>query len=390
MEMIPEPFSTGPLRGEAPGREEKETILMKDRSCLHFRAQAWPAKSWAAAGGHLRSWLGMKGRLLGLLLALTLVSCEKLLIEPNPANQPTENFDLLWRDLDQKYAYFELKRIDWDSVYTAFRPLVRDDMSDRELFKVMSDMLFLLRDGHTNLVSKFDVSRNWDWFLDHPQNFNFSLIERNYLGREHQIARPFRTTVIDSVGYIYYGSFMSMIEEETLDMLIDQYSDLKGIIIDVRSNGGGSIAMVDVLVSRFLKEKTLVGYSKYKNGPDHDDFTRPFAKHLEPKGKKQFTKPVVVLANRSTYSAANEFVSFMSHLPHVTLIGDTSGGGGGAPYSGELMNGWSYRFSSTQFFNASMEHIEEGVEPDIEVDIRPEDAAQGKDTILETALDLLR
>ena len=346
------------------------------------------ARCSLVAAGKLKSWL-KAGKILWLLVPMLFSSCEKLLIEPNPANHPAQNFDLLWRSLDEKYAYFPLKRIDWDSVYTVYRPRVRDDMSDRELFEVMADMLYTLRDGHVNLTSKFDVSRNWDWFLDHPQNFNFSVIERNYLGREHQIARPFRTTVIDSVGYIYYGSFLSLLDEEGLDQLMKQYAGLKGIIIDVRNNGGGSIAMVDVLTSRFLQEKTLVGYSKYKNGPGHRDFTRPFAKYLEPGGEQQFMKPVAVLTNRSVYSAANEFVSFMSHLPHVTLIGDTSGGGGGAPYSGELMNGWTFRFSSTQFFNADMQHIEEGVEPDIKVDISQADAARGKDTILETALELL-
>jgi hypothetical protein len=365
--------------------------FMKRKRISVLPSFRWPFPgTGGAATDNQRSWLWAKGLLAGLLAVWTLTSCEKLLIEPNPANSPVQNFDLLWRSLDEKYAYFPLKRIDWDSVYTAFRPRVHNDMTDRELFKVMSDMLYLLRDGHTNLVSKFDVSRNWDWFLDYPQNFNFSVVERNYLGREHQIARPFRTAVIDSVGYIYYGSFLSVIDEQALDLLMEQYAGLKGIIIDVRSNGGGAIAMVDVLTARFVGEKTLVGYSRYKNGPGHNDFTEAYAKHIEPKGKHPFTKPVVVLTNRSVYSAANEFVSFMSHLPHVTLVGDTSGGGGGAPYSGELMNGWTYRFSSTQFFNADMEHIEEGVAPDIKVDIRPEDAAQGKDTILETALELLR
>jgi hypothetical protein len=351
----------------------------------------WPNPGTAeAAAGPRKGRNRVKALLLGVLGLFCLSSCEQLLIEPNPRNTPEENFDLLWREMDQKYAYFPLKRIDWDSVYREFRPRVRPDMSDRELFTVMSDMLFLLRDGHTNLVSKFDVSRNWDWFLDYPQNFNFSLIERNYLGRDHQIARPFRTTVIDSVGYIYYGSFMSIIDGAALDLLIEQYSGLKGIIIDVRNNGGGAIVMVDVLTSRFLAEKTLVGYARYKSGPGHNDFTEYFPKHIEPGGKQQFTKPVVVLTNRSVYSAANEFVAFMSALPNVTLVGDVSGGGGGAPYSGELMNGWTYRFSATQFFNAEQQHIEGGVVPDVKVDIRPEDAAQGRDTILETALELLR
>jgi hypothetical protein len=370
---------------------------IRKKNLSHMKNKDNPAACQRAVAGKMSGernapsfGLRLNGLLLGLLLLLSLSACERLLIEPNPANAPVQNFDLLWREVDQKYAYFDLKRIHWDSVYAEFRPRVHNEMTQRELFGVMADMLFLLRDGHVNLMSRFDVARNWEWFLDHPQNFNFSLIERNYLGRDHQIARPFRTTVIDSVAYIYYGSFLSIISETTLDLLIEQYAGLKGLIIDVRNNGGGSIAMVDVLASRFAGERRLVGYSRYKDGPGHNDFTRFYPRYLDPEEKKQFAMPVVVLTNRSVYSAANDFVSTMSQLPQVTLVGDTSGGGGGAPYSGELMNGWSYRFSSTQLFNGALEHIEDGVPPDIKVDMKPEDALQGRDTILETALELLR
>jgi hypothetical protein len=292
--------------------------------------------------------------------------------------------------VDERYSYFSYKNIDWKAVYNQYRPKVQEGMRDEDLFNVMADMLYELRDGHVNLSSNFNVSRNWDWYLDYPQNFNQTVLERSYLGRDYQIAGPFRTTVIDSVGYIYYGSFMYDIPSDVIDGLIERYSGMRGIIIDIRNNGGGSIAYVDTLASRFTDKRTLVGYTKYKNGPGHENFTQPFAKNLEPKGKKQFTKPVVVLTNRSVYSAANEFASFMAHLPNVTLIGDVTGGGGGAPFSGELANGWRVRFSSTQMLTAGMEHIEHGVQPDIKIDMDPADEAQGKDTILDTALGFFR
>ena len=62
--------------------------------------------------------------------------------------------------MDQKYTFFDVKNINWDSVREVYRPMVNDDMSDEELFKVCADMLNTLRDGHTNLFSSFDVSRN--------------------------------------------------------------------------------------------------------------------------------------------------------------------------------------------------------------------------------------
>ncbi len=328
-------------------------------------------------------------RLVFILVSIALLGsgCESFFIEPNPANTPVNNFNLLWNEANHKYSYFTYKNIDWDSVYQVYRPQVREEMSDEELFEVLANMLHVLRDGHVNLVSSFNVSRNWDWYLNFPQNFNFTLLERNYLGRDYRIAGPFRTQVIDSVGYIYYSSFMGTFTDQELDDLLRRYENLKGIIFDIRDNGGGSIALVNSIASRFTNEKVLTGYSRYKQGRGHDDFTRPFPNYLEPAGYF-YPKPVAVLINRSVYSAANDFASTMSHLPQVTLVGDQSGGGGGAPYSSELPNGWQVRFSTTQLLNAAQQHIEGGVAPDVKVDMLPADEAKGIDTILETALSL--
>ena len=123
----------------------------------------------------------MNKRVIQLVVFVMLVttSCEKVLLKKDPSNDPVTNFDLLWKTLDKQYAFFTYKHIDWNNVYQTYRPLVTNDMTDKALFKVMSDMLYLLKDGHTNLVSPFDVSHNWGWYLSSPSNFDFDIIERN-------------------------------------------------------------------------------------------------------------------------------------------------------------------------------------------------------------------
>lgn len=322
-----------------------------------------------------------------LYLAGMLTSCEQAIIEPDPADNPVSNFELLWKTVDEKYSFFSYKDISWKEVYARYRPQVNNSMSEEALFNVMASMLYELRDGHVNLQSDFDISRNWDWFMDYLPNYNANIIERNYLGKDYQIVPPFATKEINSVGYIRYASFMSSIDEETLEKLLGRYKSMKGIIIDIRDNGGGLIAGAELLASKLAQkkeDKILVGYQRYKEGPGHDDFTKAFPVHIETEGS--FDVPVVVLTNRSVYSAANRFVSFMSVLPNVTIIGDKTGGGGGAPYSGELYNGWKFNFSSTQLLDINQEQIEHGIDPDIKVDMLPQDEVQGRDTILETAL----
>ena len=122
-------------------------------------------------------------------------------------------------------------------------------------------MLNELKDGHTNLISTFNMSRYWDWYLDYPDNFD-SDIQENYLGRNYSIAGGLKyTTLIDGqIGYIYYGSFSSSAGESGLDHIFYQFKDCKGLICDIRDNGGGMLSNADRIASRFLEEKILTGY----------------------------------------------------------------------------------------------------------------------------------
>lgn len=329
------------------------------------------------------------GLIISLLFAVS--SCEQLLIEKDPANTPTNNFELLWKEVNQRYTFFEYKKIDWNAIYQKYRPQIKDSMTERELFSVMAAMMNELRDGHTNLQSDFDVSRSWDWYLDYPANFNANIIERNYLGKNYEIAGPFKNRLLpNDMAYIQYESFMGISDAEQLGKLIQKYQSVKSIIIDIRDNTGGALAMVDVIAQFFVPQDFTVGYERYKKSAKSGDFTDYFAYQIKKHESISYKGKVVLLTNRKVYSAANWFASVMSELPNVTLIGDQTGGGGGAPFSGELMNGWKYRFSGTQLVNLKKEQIESGVVPDIKVDMKKEDEAAGKDTILETAIAYLK
>jgi hypothetical protein len=327
-----------------------------------------------------------------ITLILVLAGCEKALIQPDPANSTVENFDLLWKVMDEKYAYFTYKNIDWNALKSKYRPQATKAKSAQELFRVVSDMLYELKDGHVNLFSSFDISRNWEWYLDYPANFNYTLIERNYLSSKYQFTSSFVADTLKRgskrIGYIYYDSFQRTISGSTIDDVLKRYKTLDGLIIDVRDNGGGSLGTADFFIRHFLKEKTLLGYTRYKSGPGHDDFTDYYPIHLEPTGETFTAKKVVVLTNRKVFSAANYFVSAMSQLPQVVVVGDQTGGGGGAPITAELQVGWRVRYSATQMFNIKKEHLEPGVPPGIKVNILPTDEAAGIDTILEKAISL--
>lgn len=333
----------------------------------------------------------MKNKFLILIiLAFLTFSCEKRLFEEQPADNPVENFDELWSTLDKKYSFFNYKNTNWDSVRQAYRPRVSHGMSRLELFDVFSEMLNELKDGHVNLISTFDVSRYWGYYLNHPENFDFSLIERNYLKEEYEITGPFYNNWVDTTGYIYYGSFGSNFSESQVNYLLNKYRHANGLIIDVRNNGGGYTRLIKELASHFTTDKYLYAKDYHQNGPAHDAFAPPKEKFIEPSDGVKWLKPVIVLTNRQCYSATNSFVLAMKQLDQVIIVGDRTGGGGGIPISAELPNGWTYRFSASKKLSPANFNIEHGIPPDKKVDMNETDMLNGKDTILEYALDLLK
>jgi C-terminal processing protease CtpA/Prc len=263
-------------------------------------------------------------------------------------------------------------------------------MNQESLFLLMNEMLQTLKDGHVNLSTPFDIGRYWKWFEDYPSNYNQELVD-NLLGTDYLIASSIRYKVLeDNIGYFRYADFSAAVGETNLDYIIEKFGVCDGMIIDVRENGGGLLTNSDKIASRFLNEKTTTGYLQHKTGKGHTDFSKPTPVYLEPSTRMRFQKPVVVLINRRCFSATNDFVNAMSYCPNVILLGDKTGGGSGLPFNSELPNGWSVRFSACPTFNAQMQQIEFGIEPDVYVSLSAEDVQKGKDSLVEAARELIK
>ena len=309
------------------------------------------------------------------------------------ADTPQGNMEALWKIIDEHYCFLDYKQqeygLDWDAVHQKYKERVKGSLTRKQQFEVLCDMLGELRDGHVNLSAAHDIGRYWSWFEDYPTNFSDTLIRR-YMGTDYQIASGISYKILDdNIGYIRYESFSDPIGEGNLNEALSHMILCRGLIIDIRSNGGGMLTNAEKLAARFCQEKTLVGYYQHKTGPGLQDFSEKEARYLEPSANVRWNKPAVVLTNRRVYSAANEFAVYMKTLPNVRLVGDHTGGGAGMPFSSSLPCGWSVRFSAVPMYDAQGESAEFGIEPDYNVQQTDEDFAKGKDTLIEFARQLL-
>ena len=328
------------------------------------------------------------------LLAFVFSSCERAFMEQDEPDNPVNVFDYLWNQVDQNYTFFDVKGIDWDSVREVYRPKVYDGMSSDSLFRVCAAMLNTLRDGHTNLVSGFDVSRNDSVYykMYAEKNINTEVVLLNYLTVNHHTTGSFTHNAIRNgkVAYLRYTSFSNDVNGSVLKYLVNYYKFCDGMILDLRQNGGGSMGNVSNLLSIFVNHKQLLYQTQVKSGPGHDAFKDAeivYAADSSLLGQKPYTKPVAVLIDRGSYSATSFFAICTKAFDNVMLFGDYSGGGLGIPNGGMLPNGWVYRFSVTRTLASDGQNYENGVPPDVRVLLDPACTDQGIDNVIEAAAD---
>lgn len=337
----------------------------------------------------------MKAYLYSFLLAFIttiFTSCHE---SPEYKDSYTGNFDALADIIDTHYCFLDDKNLNWNEIVQKYRKQITPETTYIELFNICSALLDELKDGHVNLISRFSTSYYRQWWSDYPQDFNLRTIEEYYLGFDW-----FSTSGIiykqlpGEIAYLYYPSFSNVVGELALDYILTILYNSRGLIIDIRDNGGGLLTNINTFVGRFI-DKPLIGtYLTHKTGPGHSDFSEPYPVVYDPapEFRVKWNGPIVVLTNRSCFSAANSFVAVMKELPNVTIVGAKTGGGGGMPFSSELPNGWGVRFSACPILDSNRNVIENGIDPSpgCEVHALEEELAQGKDAILDFAINMLK
>lgn len=328
-----------------------------------------------------------------LMLLFSAVSCEKLFFEPEPGTDPVALFEQFWGTFNTDYAPFEERGVDWDEVYAIYRPMVNDQTNEEELHSIFKEMLSGLNDSHVKLTvpGKQIYTPNL-YYQTHLEDglFDRELVKSKYLaGEAVEYADGWVVSGrMDEVGYVYFRGVGSGLLE--LGGILEGFNDVSGLIIDLRHNGGGNMIYAFSELGRFTDEVRLHHRSRTKNGPGRDDYDEWFDWKLYPSGE-YFDKPLVLLTDRYTVSAAERATMALKTIPNLVHMGDTTNGGISTMIGRELPNGWYFTVcpQQIQFVDGkSYEGI--GLIPDVVVENTFAEMAAGTDKQLETALSYLR
>jgi carboxyl-terminal processing protease len=331
-----------------------------------------------------------------------MASCEEDLIGTEQVNTPVNNFEYFWKTLDTHYGLFEVKQIDWNQLYSEYRPQVNDQMTDDELYNVLTSLIIQLNDNHVNLyptngalpVFPGGVIRYEDGeltILKVQEDYALDVV-KNYVPALKQATEFIRYGTIDNtIGYLNIkGTDSQKDTQRALEKILGEFQLTQGLIIDLRGHYGGIDAVSQLVAGYFSSETKLYMTSRKRNGPNHSDFTSVNEWYLRP-GYPSYGKPVYVLTSRFTQSAGETLTLALKELSHITFIGDTTAGGLSDNPNFELPNGWIFSVSVGDYRAADGTSYEgKGIPPDQYVRTSKEDLLAGKDPALEQAIALAK
>lgn len=205
------------------------------------------------------------------------------------------------------------------------------------------------------------------------------------------------------VAYIRIPSFMSPQFEKRAIELAREYRHAEMLIVDVRGESGGSTPedLTAFLMNkpyRFWSESTSIAmpYFRYRASQgqwqfqpfNRPDFVWPSTRSQP--AKDNFTGKLALLVDAGCYSACEDFVMPFKDNHRALIMGETTGGSSGQPYTLDLGKGMMIMVGSKrEIFPDGSQFEGVGIKPDVEMVPSIEDLKQSKDTVLEAARLLL-
>ncbi|WP_268225132.1 S41 family peptidase [Sinomicrobium oceani] len=341
------------------------------------------------------------------------------IIKDSTLSLPEKTFEVFWQTFEDNYAFFKLRNIDWKSVHKNYRTKVDSTTTDDSLFSTLSEMVAPFYDDHINIivpgVKEFTAEKPSPFLREFPEAslrdslwkaVNGTLYKNGFatiqeIGPKYRGKRLFGYSRSKKYGYIRMGRcFVSEatyddsqkdaeLAGKILDSILQQMSDTKALIFDIRSNIGGDDEFAYAVAGRFVTKKIL-GHSKRTRITGTDNYTSLENWYITPLGREPYTKPLIVLTNDQTASAGDVYAMIIKSRRKTTIVGTNTLGIYSDMYGFELPNKWLVSLSNQQYFSSKGVYYEgKGTPVDIEVHNTRQDLQDKVDPVVLTALSQL-
>ncbi len=276
-------------------------------------------------------------------------------------------FQEFWDIYDRHYPLMHRKNIDWQTVYDTYYPQINSMTTDTQLFNHFNSiMTTIIKDGHADVV--YNNAQEAIYEPDFNEEIETMLMD-NTPTKVNIVASSannpylsYGTLVANTdIGYINSKNFEPVNDNESefnnfksiVDEALTALQGKSGIIMDVRTNGGGQGPYAYYLAGRFFSNgtpielirqriKTTTGSTtsalgewattEFEGYPDarveggYVAGVFPEDNEISSSGTFQYTAKVALLTSNSTASAAEYFTAAMKTQSHVRSIGDKTFG----------------------------------------------------------------
>ena len=164
----------------------------------------------------------------------------------------------------------------------------------------------------------------------------------------------------DDIGYIGIARFEAVTVDQFAEALAEvKGKGAKGIVLDLRSNPGGSLPAAVAIAGMMLPKGTVV-YTMDRYG-NRQDFTSS--------GNNELQIPMVVLVNGNSASASEILAGAIKDYNKGTLVGTTTFGKGIVQQIFELEDESALKITVSHYYTPNGNDIHGvGIEPDVEVE----------------------
>jgi carboxyl-terminal processing protease len=281
------------------------------------------------------------------------------------------NFEVLWRQFRENYAFFPLRGVDWEESYRAFRPRIGANTGREELWQIFGDLIGPLRDTHVKISDgprALDVtSPIRDRKLKLGETFNAPPWSESRLKYTQVLQQAFadmflggrfRSTsnhmmiygeIAPGVGYVtLFGEFghastprasaaldlprpradaAPFLADEiaainaSLDEIVQTFAGMRAVIVDARLNYGGYDRLALEFAGLFTDRRRVAYRKKVWTG---NTFAAAQEIAIAPRKYSIAHLPVALLTSKQTASAGEILVLAMMACPNVTRIGEAT------------------------------------------------------------------
>jgi hypothetical protein len=195
-----------------------------------------------------------------------------------------------------------------------------------------------------------------------------------------------------NIGYIYCWAWSNNACREFYNA-VNALMNTDGLIIDFRFNNGGNMFLSNCGLNYLFPYKVkTINFAGRKNKLDHlamSDVTTSNNYDI-PGTPPGYLKPIAVLTGPGAVSSGDQVALRMKYHPTAKLFGKSTSGAFSGPVWSYIGNEWFFRYSSADCYeikNPDVYLTHKELPVDYDVWLTPEYVAQGRDNVVEAALD---